>query len=123
MSRNRGTSHLVWGYAEWLASVEVVVRNVGFFGPHVYPVLVKKNRSQRRLLYGRLPGENLLLLGIAYFSRLTLAQDYPVAKTVPGKPGYVYSPFDGAGGMIDVTGYAPGTKVKDPDTKKIFIVP
>ena len=50
-------------------------------------------------------------------------QDFPVAKSVPGKPGYVYSPFDSAGAMIDVSGYQSGTKVKDPDTKKIFVVP
>lgn len=50
-------------------------------------------------------------------------QDFPVAKSVPGKPGFVYSPFDSGGAMIDITGYQSGTKVKDPDTKKIFVVP
>lgn len=50
-------------------------------------------------------------------------QEFPVAKSVPGKPGFVYSPFDSSGAMIDVTGYQSGTKVKDPDTKKIFVVP
>ena len=48
---------------------------------------------------------------------------FPVAKPVPGKPGFVYSPFESNGTMIDVTGYASGTKVKDPGTNKIFIVP
>jgi hypothetical protein len=41
---------------------------------------------------------------------------------VPGRPGYVYS-LDPNGGMIDVTGYKPGDKAKDPYTKQIFIVP
>ena len=47
----------------------------------------------------------------------------PYAKPVPGKPGYVYSPFDPNGGYVDVTGYAPGSKAKDPYSGKIFIVP
>ena len=48
---------------------------------------------------------------------------FPVAKTVPGKPGLVYNPFDPQGGYIDVNGYASGSKVKDPDSQRIFIVP
>jgi hypothetical protein len=48
---------------------------------------------------------------------------FPTAKTVPGKPGYVFSPFDSSGRYVDVSGYASGTKVKDPWTDKIFIVP
>lgn len=51
------------------------------------------------------------------------ATEFPTAKAVPGKPGYVFDPFDPNGGYIDVSGYAPGSKVKDPATKKIFIVP
>jgi hypothetical protein len=47
----------------------------------------------------------------------------PYAKPVPGKPGYVYSPFDPNGGYVDVTGYKPGSKAKDPYSGKIFIVP
>ncbi len=49
--------------------------------------------------------------------------EIPVAKAVPGKPGYVFSPFDASGRYVDVSGYQPGTKVKDPWTNKIFIVP
>jgi len=49
--------------------------------------------------------------------------DFPYGKPVPGKPGYVFSPFDKNGGYVDVTGYAPGQKVKDPYTGKIFLVP
>jgi hypothetical protein len=47
---------------------------------------------------------------------------FPVAKAVPGKPGYVYSPYDSSK-YVDVTGYTPGSKVKDPYVQKIFIVP
>jgi hypothetical protein len=42
---------------------------------------------------------------------------------VPEKPGYVFSPFDSSGRYVDVSGYASGTKVKDPWTDKIFVVP
>lgn len=48
---------------------------------------------------------------------------FPVAKAVPGKPGLVYNPFDPNGSLIDVSGYASGSKVKDPDSQKIFVVP
>jgi hypothetical protein len=49
--------------------------------------------------------------------------EFPTAKLVPGKSGYVISPFDSSGRYVDVTGYASGSKVKDPWTNKIFIVP
>jgi hypothetical protein len=48
--------------------------------------------------------------------------EFPTAKPVEGKPGYVYSPFD-PGKYVDVSGYAPGSKVKDPYSGKIFLVP
>jgi len=49
--------------------------------------------------------------------------DFPTAKLVPGKPGYVISPFDSSGRYVDTSGYTSGSKVKDPWTNKIFIVP
>ena len=49
--------------------------------------------------------------------------EFPTAKLVPGKPGYVLSPFDANGRYVDVSGYTSGSKVKDPWTDKIFIVP
>jgi hypothetical protein len=53
----------------------------------------------------------------------TTQSQIPTAKPVPGKPGYVFSPFDPGGGYVDVTGYASGQKVKDPYSGKIFLVP
>jgi hypothetical protein len=50
-------------------------------------------------------------------------ENFPTAKSVPGKTGYVFSPFDKEGKYVDVSGFPPGTKVKDPWTDKIFIVP
>ena len=52
----------------------------------------------------------------------TQATEFPTARPVPGKPGYVYS-IDPNGGIVDVTGYKSGDKAKDPYTKQIFIVP
>jgi hypothetical protein len=49
--------------------------------------------------------------------------DFPYAKPVPGKSGYVFSPYDTNGGYVDVTGYSPGQKVRDPYSGKIFLVP
>jgi len=48
---------------------------------------------------------------------------YPTAKIVPGKPGYVFSPYDPGGGYVDVNGFTSGSKVKDPYSGKIFLVP
>src|ERR1043166_5519448 len=43
---------------------------------------------------------------------------FPTAKAVPDKPGYVFSPFDSSGRYVDVSGYTPGTKVKDPRSEE-----
>jgi hypothetical protein len=55
--------------------------------------------------------------------RSSATAQFPVAKPVPGKPGYVFSPYDPNGGYVDVTGYQSGSKVKDPYSQKIFLVP
>lgn len=47
----------------------------------------------------------------------------PIATPVPGKPGYVVSPFAPKAGYVDVTGMTPGTEAKDPYTGRVFRVP
>jgi hypothetical protein len=50
--------------------------------------------------------------------------EFPTAKPVPDRPGFVYNPFDrNASRVLDVRGKASGTKVKDPNSGKLFIVP
>jgi hypothetical protein len=50
--------------------------------------------------------------------------ELPVAKSVPDKPGFVYNPFNpNSKLLLDVRGKVSGTKVKDPSSGKLFIVP
>lgn len=53
------------------------------------------------------------------------AQEFPTGRPVPGKAGFVFSPYNDK--MIDVRGVPPGTIVSDPtfpaSEKKHFRVP
>ena len=49
--------------------------------------------------------------------------DMPYGIPVPSQKGMVTSPYLPEGNYIDVSGFAPGTAVKDPYTGKIFRVP
>ena len=56
--------------------------------------------------------------------------DAPIVKNNPdyaikavGKPGYVQSPYDSQGRLIDVRGLPPGTEAECPYTHRTFLVP
>lgn len=50
-------------------------------------------------------------------------RDLPYGVPVPGRAGFVTSPFAPTRGFVDVRGYPPGTEVKDPYSGKVFLTP
>lgn len=50
-------------------------------------------------------------------------KDLPYGTPVPGKPGYVTSPWAPDKGYVDLRGFPPGTEVKCPYTGKLFLAP
>ena len=87
------------------------------------PVAARKSTQQSASAPSRAAGSNPSVKPSPSSQTSASTTQFPVAKPVPDKPGLVFNPFNAGGGYIDVSGYAPGSKVKDPTTQKIFIVP
>lgn len=50
-------------------------------------------------------------------------QDLPYGVPVPGRAGFVTSPYAPTRGLVDVRGFAAGTEVRDPYSGKVFLTP
>lgn len=50
-------------------------------------------------------------------------RDLPYGVPIPGRPGFVTSPYSPDQGMVDVRGFGKGTEVKDPYSGKHFLIP
>jgi hypothetical protein len=50
-------------------------------------------------------------------------QEIPYGEAVPGRPGFVISPYAAKHQLVDVAGLPPGMEVKCPYTGKLFRVP
>jgi hypothetical protein len=48
---------------------------------------------------------------------------YPYGIPIPGKAGFVKSPYAPSKGYVDLTRYRKGAQVKCPFTGKIFLAP
>ena len=71
---------------------------------------------------------SVILAGCAGTETRPVPPPPPVGTTLPygiptKRPGLVKSPWSPEGPLVDVTGYATGTVVKDPTSNKNFLVP
>jgi hypothetical protein len=69
------------------------------------------------------PGEHIVRTASAALEAKEGKTDVPYAIPVPGKQGFVTSPFAPDSGYVDVHQFPPGTAVKDPFTGKVFRTP
>jgi hypothetical protein len=69
------------------------------------------------------PNRNNVRVAKATATRKNPKSDLPYGIPVPGKQGFVTSPFSPDSGYIDVRSFPPGTEVRDPYTGKSFLTP
>jgi hypothetical protein len=81
------------------------------------------DRSTRSGAMPRPPDERNTRTAKAVHSKAAKSSDFPYGTPVPGKKGFVTSPFAPDSGYVDVRDFPPGTQVKDPYSGKIFLTP
>jgi hypothetical protein len=69
------------------------------------------------------PNPNNVRVAKATAAKKNRNGDVPYGIPVPGKQGFVTSPFSPDSGYIDVRSFPPGTEVRDPYTGKTFLTP
>jgi hypothetical protein len=87
---------------------------------------VSKNAASPKPTLGPSPGlpnEPIVRAGSAAPEAKGRRGDFPYAIPVPGKEGFVTSPFAPESGYVDIHQFPPGTEVKDPFTGKVFLTP
>lgn len=78
-----------------------------------------KTGEDASLTVQRAPNGKLMALSLS----VGKPRGYPVAQPVPGKPGWVYSPYAPKAGPVDVSALPRGSEARCPFTQKIFFTP
>lgn len=69
------------------------------------------------------PNQQNIRSGSAVPASKGAKRDVPYGIPVPGRKGFVTSPFAPDAGYVDVRSFPPGTEVKDPYSGKVFRAP